>query len=105
MNKKISKNNFVSQNVIELLRAYNGLTENGKSIVFDDYVKTYGKKKTISILNARGFRMYGIAPNITGKILENISAKMLSHATNLKFEPSQLYSSFAFVKYEDDGLV
>ena len=104
MDKKISKNNFVSQNVIDLLRAYNGLTKNGKSKVFDDYVKVYGKKKTISILNARGFRMYGIAPNISGKILENISAKMLSNATNLKFELARLYSSFAFVKYEDDGL-
>lgn len=104
MDKNIIENNFVSQNVIDLLKAYNGLTKNGKSIVFDDYIKTYGKKKAISILNARGFRMYGIVPNISGKILENISAKMLNRATSSKFESSQLYSSFAFVKYDGDGL-
>lgn len=104
MDKNIIENNFVSQNVIDLLKAYNGLTKNGKSIVFDDYIKTYGKKKAINILNARGFRMYGIAPNISGKILENISAKMLNRATSSKFESSQLYSSFAFVKYDGDGL-
>lgn len=97
-NKKLMQN--YKNNILHMLKVYHGVQKFGDDLQFNDFVKNYGKKKVINILNGRGFKYYKINPQFDGGVLDQITQNMFSKLTGKQCKTQKLYSKYYYSKYK-----